>query len=65
MFGHTVANIIHLKYSFNLAALLLILLFLGRDTAGHERSGQGLGFCRKPTQKASAIRNRDVGSKGK
>lgn len=64
-FEGIVANLVLLKDSFHLEALLLILPFPGRDTAGHERSGKGLGICRKPAQEASAIGNRDVDPRGK
>lgn len=60
-----VANVVLLKDSFHRAATPCIPLFAGRDTAGHERSGQGLGFSRKLAQETSAVGNRDAGPKGK
>lgn len=59
-----VANVL-LKDCFHLEASLHIPLFSGRDPAGHERSGQGLGFGRKLAQETSAVGNRDVGPRGK
>lgn len=46
-FGGMVANSVLLKDSFHLTALLFILPLPGRDTAVHERPGQGFGFSRK------------------
>ena len=64
-FGDIVANLVLLKDSFHLAAVLFTFPFPGRDTADHEGSGQGSGFSRKLAQEASATGNRDVGQTGK
>ena len=64
-FGDMVVNLVLLKDSFHLAAVLLTFQFPGRDTADHEGSGQGSGFSRKLAQEASATGKRDVGQTGK